>query len=295
MTRTERISARNWHLRLETTRNLASCNFSGNCQVGTMRRLLVVAALAAACRPAAAPFAGGTWTDLSYTFDSTTIYWPTAKPFRLEVVSAQRTPAGYYYAANNFAAAEHGGTHLDAPVHFAEGRHTTDQIPVTELIGPAVVVDLRPDVERAGPDYRVPVAALEAWERLHGAVPESAIVLFLTGWGSRWPDRARYLGTTRTGAAAVPELHFPGIAPETARWLVARRVHAVGLDTPSLDYGQSTTFDVHQILFAADIPGLENVANLDRLPASGSFVVALPMKIGGGSGGPVRIVAWIPK
>ncbi len=260
-----------------------------------MRRLFLVAALAAACRPAAAPFAGGSWIDLSYTFDSTTIYWPTAKAFRLEVVSAQRTPAGYYYAANNFAAAEHGGTHLDAPVHFAEGRHTTDQIPVTQLIGPAIVVDLRPDVERGGPDYRVPVAALEAWERVHGAVPEGAIVLFLTGWGNRWPDRARYLGTTRTGAAAVPELHFPGIAPETARWLVARRVHAVGLDTPSLDYGQSTTFDVHQILFAADIPGLENVANLDRLPATGSFVVALPMKIGGGSGGPLRIVAWIPK
>ncbi len=241
-----------------------------------MRRLLIVAALTAACRPAAAPFAGGTWIDLSHTFDSSTIYWPTARPFRLEVVSAQRTPAGYYYAANNFSAAEHGGT-------------------VTQLIGPAIVVDLRPDVERGGPDYRVPVAALEAWERVHGAVPEGAIVLFLTGWGSRWPDRARYLGTTKTGAAAVPELHFPGIAPETARWLVARRVHAVGLDTPSLDYGQSTTFDVHQILFAADIPGLENVANLDRLPASGSFVVALPMKIGSGSGGPLRIVAWIPK
>jgi kynurenine formamidase len=258
-----------------------------------MKRLLLVAALAA-CRPAAAPFAGGTWVDLSYAFDSTTIYWPTARPFRLEVVSAQRTPAGYYYAANNFSAAEHGGTHLDAPVHFAEGRHTTDQIPLNQLIGPAVVVDLRGEVDRVGADYRVPVAALESWERVHGAVPEGAIVLFLTGWGTRWPDRARYLGTTKTGAAAVPELHFPGIAPETARWLVARKVHAVGLDTPSLDYGQSTTFDVHQILFAADIPGLENVANLDRLPATGSYVVALPMKIAGGSGGPLRIAAWKP-
>src|SRR6266480_2207005 len=257
--------------------------------------LLAVTFVACARSSLSDQLARAAWVDLTYPFDSTTIYWPTAKPFRLEVVSAQRTPAGYYYAANNFAAAEHGGTHLDAPVHFAEGRHTTDQIPVTQLIGPAIVVDLRPDVERGGPDYRVPVAALEAWERVHGAVPEGAIVLFLTGWGNRWPDRARYLGTTRTGAAAVPELHFPGIAPETARWLVARRVHAVGLDTPSLDYGQSTTFDVHQILFAADIPGLENVANLDRLPATGSFVVALPMKIGGGSGGPLRIVAWIPK
>src|SRR5438093_1000438 len=257
--------------------------------------LLAVTFVACARSSLSDQLARAAWVDLTYPFDSTTIYWPTARPFRLEVVSAQRTPAGYYYAANNFSAAEHGGTHLDAPVHFAQGRHTTDQIPLSQLIGPAVVVDLRAEVERTGADYRVPVAALEAWERVHGAVPQGAIVLLLTGWGNRWPDRARYLGTTRTGAAAVPELHFPGIAPETARWLVARRVHAVGLDTPSLDYGQSTTFDVHQILFAADIPGLENVANLDRLPATGSFVVALPMKIGGGSGGPLRIVAWIPK
>ena len=274
--------------------NLATCNFPGNGDFRDMKRALLIAVLAAACRPAAAPFSGGSWVDLSYGFDSTTIYWPTARPFRLEVVSAQRTPAGYYYAANNFSAAEHGGTHLDAPVHFAEGRHTTDQIPLSQLIGPAVVVDLRAEVERAGADYRVPVAALEAWERAHGAVPEGTIVLLLTGWGSRWPDRARYLGTTKTGAAAVPELHFPGISVEAARWLVARKVHAVGLDTPSLDYGQSTTFDVHQILFAADIPGLENVANLDRLPATGSYVVALPMKIAGGSGGPLRIAAWKP-
>src|SRR5438094_9685734 len=124
--------------------------------------LLAVTVAAAACaRPSLTDqLARASWVDLTYAFDSTTIYWPTAKPFRLEVVSAQRTPAGYYYAANNFAAAEHGGTHLDAPVHFAEGKLSADQIPVTQLIGPAIVVDLRPDVERGGPDYRVPVAAL---------------------------------------------------------------------------------------------------------------------------------------
>src|SRR5947207_15136635 len=261
MTRTERISARNWHLRLETTRNLTSCNFSGNCQVGTMRRLFLVAALAAACRPAAAPFAGGSWIDLSYTFDSTTIYWPTAKPFRLEVVSAQPTPAGYYYAANNFAAAEHGGTHLDAPVHFVEGRHTTDQIPIEQLMGPAVVIDVSHQAD-SSPDYRVTAADIEHWESVHGAIPAGAIVLIKTGWGSRWPDRARYLGTTKTGAAAVPELHFPGIRLDGARVFVQRKVHAVGVDTPSIDYGQSTTFDTHQTLFAADIPAFENVAHL---------------------------------
>ena len=264
-----------------------------------MKRALILAALAAACRPspgpAPTPFTGGTWLDLSYAFDSATIYWPTAEPFRLEVVSAQRTPAGYYYAANNFAAAEHGGTHIDAPVHFAQGHLTTDQIPLDRLIGPALVVDLRAEADRAGADYLIPVAALTAWEGAHEPIPDGAIVLFLTGWGSRWPDRARYLGTTKRGDAAVAELHFPGIAPETARWLVAHRVHAVGIDTPSIDRGQSQTFDTHQILFVADIPAFENVANLDRLPALGSYLVALPMKIRGGSGGPLRIAAWVPQ
>lgn len=120
-------------------------------------------------------------------------------------------------------------------------------------------------------------------------------MLFRTGWGSRWPDRARYLGTTATGAAAVPQLHFPGIDSSAARWLVANRtIHAVGIDTPSIDRGQSKTFITHQILYGADIPGFENLANLDQLPDVGAYVIALPMKIEGGSGGPLRIVAVIP-
>ncbi len=259
-------------------------------------RLIAVLAIAAtACqRPALLDqLQRATWVDLTYDFSSETIYWPTAKPFQLEVVSAQRTPGGYYYAANNFAAAEHGGTHLDAPVHFAEGHWTTDQIPVTRLVGRAVVVDVsrQADVDR---DYLITPADLMAWEQAHGPVGEEMLVLFRTGWGSRWPDRARYLGTTKTGQAAVHELHFPGIHPDAARWLVQRRVRAVGIDTPSIDRGQSTTFDTHQILFAADIPAFENVAHLSALPPVGSFVIALPMKIKGGTGGPLRIVAVLP-
>jgi kynurenine formamidase len=234
--------------------------------------------------------ARASWVDLTYPFDSMTIYWPTAKPFQLEVVSAQRTPAGYYYAANNIAAAEHGGTHLDAPVHFAEGRLPTDQIPLARLTGPAVVIDVSGQSE-ADRDFRVAPADLEAWERGHTPISEGTIVLIRTGWGSRWPDRARYLGTAKTGPAAVPDLHFPGIHADAARWLVARKVRAVGIDTPSIDHGQSATFDTHQILFAADIPAFENVAHLSAVPATGAFVIALPMKIRGGSGGPLRIVA----
>ena len=255
--------------------------------------LVATLALAGCQRPSLATLLErATWIDLSYGFDSSTIYWPTARAFRLEVVSAQRTAAGFYYAANNFSAAEHGGTHLDAPVHFAEGQWTADAIPLDRLAGAAIVIDVQEAVTRDR-DYRVSVADLEAWERAHGAIPAGAIVLLRTGFGRFWPDRARYLGTTATGAAAVPALHFPGLAPEAARVLVTRGVHAVGIDTPSIDWGQSTTFDTHQVLFAANIPAFENVANLDRLPVTGSVVIALPMKIAGGSGGPLRMVALL--
>src|SRR5437764_11591112 len=167
--------------------------------------LLLATFVAACARPSLMDLlARATWVDLTYGFDSTTIYWPTAKPFRLEVVSAQRTAAGYYYAANNFAAAEHGGTHLDSPVQFAEGKHTTDQIPVAQLVGPAYVIDVSRQAE-AERDYRIAPGDLEGWEQAHGRIPEGAIVLFRTGWGSQRPDRARYLGPTKTGVAAGPE------------------------------------------------------------------------------------------
>ena len=235
----------------------------------------------------------GKWVDLTHDFSAQTIYWPTAKPFELEVISAQRTPAGYYYAANNFSAAEHGGTHLDAPIHFAEGKWTTDQIPIERLVGQAIMVDVQTGADSSA-DYRVDPAAINRWEQEHGSISPNSIVLFRTGWARRWPDRAAYLGTLRTGPDAVPELHFPGIDSTVARLLVDRKVKAVGIDTPSIDYGQSSSFPTHRILFAANIPAFENVANLDRLPPRGSFAIALPMKIKGGSGGPLRMVAVVP-
>lgn len=268
-----------------------------------MHRLAPVLLLVLACQPQERParppsgsdlLVSGTWVDLSHDFSSETVYWPTATPFSLDVVSAERTAAGYYYAANDFSTSEHGGTHLDAPRHFAEGRHTADQVPLERLIGPAVVVDVSARAD-ADADYRLAVPDLEQWERRHGRIPDESIVLVRTGWSSRWPDKARYLGTTKTGAAGVAELHFPGIDSSAARWLAReRRVRAVGIDTPSIDYGQSTTFDTHVILLGENIPAFENVDALDKLPPAGAFVVALPMKIKGGSGGPLRIVALVP-
>ncbi len=234
----------------------------------------------------------GSWIDLTHAFSSQSVYWPTAEGFSLERVAYGPTEAGYFYAANNFAAAEHGGTHLDAPIHFAEEHQTTDQIPLDRLIGPAAVVDVS---DRVSPDYLIGIEDLEAWETQHGRIPDGALLLLRTGWDRFYGDRARYLGTDVTGPDAVPLLHFPGLDPDAARWLVAERsIDAIGIDTPSIDYGQSTTFASHVALYAANIPGFENVTRLEQLPATGAFVVALPMKIADGSGAPLRIVAFVP-
>lgn len=240
---------------------------------------------------AAAHRARGEVIDLTHAFDEQTIYWPTEAGFKLEKGFEGRTEQGYFYTANRFCTAEHGGTHIDAPIHFFEGGLTVDAIPAGRLLGPGVLVDVS-ELCAMDPDYQVQVEDLTAWEREHGRIPEGAIVLLRTGFGRFWPDRKRYMGTDERGAQAVQKLHFPGLHPQAADWLAEEReIHAVGLDTPSIDHGPSIGFESHVRLFESNIPALENVAHLDRLPAKGFTVIALPMKIRGGSGGPARIVA----
>jgi kynurenine formamidase len=233
----------------------------------------------------------GNWIDLSHDFAFDTIYWPTAEPFKLTTVAAGKTDAGYYYSAYQFSASEHGGTHIDAPVHFAEGRNTVDQLSLDRLIGPAIKVDVSSKT-KANRDYLVSVADFEEWETRNGKIPDDSIVLLQTGWSEYWNDPLRYLGTDKRGAEAVAELHFPGLAPEAASWLTEKRkIKAIGLDTASIDYGQSKLFESHRILMGQNIAAFENVANLDRLPTKVALVIAMPMKIRGGSGGPLRIIA----
>jgi kynurenine formamidase len=236
----------------------------------------------------------GNWVDLTHAFSANTIFWPTdTVGFTLEQLAYGKTDGGWFYSSYRYSAAEHGGTHLDAPIHFAEGRRTSDAIPLGNLVGAAVVIDVS---AKAHKDYLVTVDDFTQWESAHGAIPDGAIVLLRTGWGAKYGERAAYLGTDQVGASAVAQLHFPGLSVEAAQWLVAnRKVDAVGIDTPSIDYGQSTDFRAHVILYERDIPGFENVANLEALPAKGSYVVALPMKIKDGSGGPLRIVAYVPE
>jgi kynurenine formamidase len=230
--------------------------------------------------------------DMTYPFAADTLYWPTAKPFQLETVNEGKTPQGYWYSSYNYSASEHGGTHLDAPFHFAEGKWTTEQIPLANLIGSGVVIDVRGKAE-ADRDYRLRIDDIRAWEKRHGRIPKGGIVLMYTGWGKYWGDRKRYFGTDEPGN--VTDLHFPGFSQEAAEFLIKERaVKAVGLDTPSIDYGPSKDFIAHQTLCAANVPIFENVAALDRLPPAGATIFALPMKIKGGSGAPLRIFALIP-
>ena len=229
--------------------------------------------------------------DLSHPFNEQTIYWPTAEEFTLTEVAEGETEGGWYYAANNFAAAEHGGTHLDSPIHFARDGDKADEIPLRRLVGRAVTVDVSSRVGDNA-DYLVSRADFRRWERRNGRIPQRTIVLLRTGWERFWPNAEQYLGTAERGEAAVPQLHFPGLSQGGARFLVNRRgVKAIGIDTASIDYGQSTDFLAHRVLGAANVPVFENVARLGRLPARGFAVVALPMKIEGGSGGPLRIMA----
>jgi kynurenine formamidase len=276
-----------------------------------MRRALIgVVAIVAAAAGAAVGTSGGSaardgggaatvdlardrLVDLSHPFNEDTIYWPTATRFTLTKVAEGETEGGYFYAANDFAAAEHGGTHLDAPIHFARDGDSADEVPLRRLAGPAVNVDVRAQAD-ADRDHLIDVADLTRWERANGRIADGSIVLLRTGWASRWPDAERYLGTAERGPAAVPKLHFPGLGEDAARWLASRRiVRAVGIDTASIDRGQSTAFEAHRVLGAAQVPVFENVAALDALPPDGFHVVALPMKIEGGSGGPLRAMAVV--
>lgn len=245
-------------------------------------------------KPREQTFIDSNWVDLSYSFDSATLYWPNNLiGFEHKTDAKGFTPGGFYYSSYSILTPEHGGTHLDAPVHFAEKGLSLDELPLENLTGNAIVIDVSSNALK-NRDYQITIADIEKWELMYGEIKPNTIILFKTGYGEFYPDREKYFGTAKKGLEAIPELHFPGIHPETTQFLVEKRnVKALGIDTPSIDFGQSKDFKTHQILLGANRPAFENVASLNRLPPQGLYVVALPMKIGQGSGGPLRIIAQV--
>lgn len=231
--------------------------------------------------------------DLSHAFGPRTLYWPTSpSKFRLDTLARGQTEGGYFYAANSLCTPEHGGTHLDAPIHFAERGRTVAEIPLEQLVAPAVVIDVSSKAS-ADRNYRLSAQDVRSFEKQHGPIARGTIVLLRTGWSRHWPDARAYLGDDTPGDAS--KLSFPSYGVDAAKQLVEERgVAALGIDTASIDYGRSTDFMVHRIAGAHNVPGLENLTNLDQLPPRGAVVIALPMKIEGGSGGPLRAIAMVP-
>jgi len=256
-------------------------------------RFLALLFLAAPLSAQTIDLSRGQLVDLTHALDENTLFWPTSPTrFQLDRLSYGETPGGWFYASNSFSLPEHGGTHLDAPIHFHRGGVTSDAIDLKRLIAPPVVIDVTAQAARDA-DYRLTVADVNAFERAHGRIAAGTIVLLRTGWSSRWPDAKRYLGDDTPGDAS--HLHFPSYGADAVRLLVAdRKIAALGVDVASIDYGASTDFMVHRIASEAGVPGFENLTGLEQLPATGAVLLALPMKIRGGSGGPLRAVAVVP-
>lgn len=233
--------------------------------------------------------------EMTYPLDGGAIFWPTAKPFSLTKVAWGIGEGGWWYASNEFSASEHGGTHADAPIHFAEKGRTIDQVPLQEWIGPAVKIDVTSTCA-GNRDYCLSVEDLIAWEKANGRIPEGAWVIMYTGIGTQnYPDKKKVLGTDKAGKEAIPELSFPGFSVESVEFLLKERnIKGIALDTPSIDPGKSTDFKVHQVLCAAGKLALENIANLDKLPARGATIYVIPMLIKEGTGGPARVFAILP-
>ena len=232
--------------------------------------------------------------DLTHSFGPDMVVWPTEQDFLLVQQQAGETMGGYYYASNRLEMAEHGGTHIDAPIHFSKDGQTLDQVPIERLVGASIRIDVTAHCARDR-DYLVTVQDFEQWEAAHGRIPNRSIVLLDTGFARYWLSRQQYLGTELRGLEGVRALHFPGLHPAAAFWLVReRQVKAVGIDTASIDYGQSSKFETHVALLSQNVPVFENLDDLGDLPDRGFDVIALPMKITGGTGGPLRVIAVLP-
>jgi len=232
-----------------------------------------------------------TLIDLSHPYDSSTLFWPTS-PIDFEHNELAYGPSGngYFYSAYTFATSEHGGTHLDAPIHFAENAKTVGQLDINDLFAPLVVIDVTAKVS-ADRDYRLMPEDITSFETTHGSIDPGSAVLVRTDWSSFWPDANAYLGDDTPGDAS--NLSFPGIGEAAAHLLVERQVAFVGIDTASIDYGRTDTFPVHIVVATNGIPALENLTNLASLPVTGAYLLAAPMKIGEGSGAPARVVAFV--
>jgi kynurenine formamidase len=224
--------------------------------------------------------------DLAYAINDKLVPWPGDNRWFEASVNASVAKDGYF--TRSFWMLEHYGTHLDAPIHFPPGTIPVDEIPVRRFFGMAVVLDVRREAA-AQADYQIPAACIEDWEKRYGRIPEGAIVVLRTGWASRWPDVRRYRNEDAAG-----RMHFPGFSIGAVEQLIKRNISGIGCDTMSVDQGISADFAVHRLALGSGLYHLENLSDLSELPEAGAHLVVAPIKLEGGSGGPVRVFALLP-
>ncbi|MER3501031.1 MAG: cyclase [Candidatus Fervidibacterota bacterium] len=222
--------------------------------------------------------------DLTHPLQPGIPVWPGNPPFELRNL-ARLSEHGYY--ANALSCAEHTGTHVDAPIHFVEGRRSMHEVPATQLVGEICVIDVRDKVAR-NPDYLVSARDVRDFENRYGQIPPGAFVIARTGWEERWNEPKRYVNMDEQGV-----MHFPGFGSDAAKLLVERNIAGVGIDTLSIDYGPSKDFIAHKILLGANKIAVENMANLRALPPRGATILVGALKIRDGSGAPARVLALV--
>ena len=214
--------------------------------------------------------------------------------FELEEISRydDRGPAWYW---NNFRTGEHTGTHFDAPCHWVTGADGEDvaSVPPRRLVGPAVVLDFSAQALE-DPDFLLGVDHIRSWEDEHGPLPAGGWLLYRTGWDARSHSQGEFLNADANGP------HTPGMSVECARWVADESpVIGLGVETVGTDAGAAAGFDpmfpCHALMHGAGKYGLTQLHNLAQLPPTGSVLVAGPLKIVGGSGSPVRVLALVER
>lgn len=228
--------------------------------------------------------------DLSHKQDGNSLTWPGNPSYNFtQLFRGFAELYGFWYENNHFAMPEHMGTHIDAPVHTVQGMWKTDQIPIEKLYGPGVIINVKEKV-KSNPDYRVTVEDLMMWEKKFGEMPRHAIAIMNSGWSDKYPNKTQIYGSTQHTNISL--FHFPSWHVDAVTWLINKRqINAVGVDTPSTDFGQASSYPCHLTLGKNNVVGIEYVANLDKVPENGSTIYVPVLKLFDGSGGPVRVFA----
>ena len=229
------------------------------------------------------PFYARQVVDLTHVLHEDMPFWPGTAPFVIE----RLVDYDQGYRMHRFSLWENIGTHVDAPAHFIEGRHSVNELGMNDLVVPVAVIKVQDQAARNS-DYQLSVEDVLSWEEQNGRIRPRSLVVMNTGWYKKFHDPEAYVNQDETGV-----LHFPGVSVAAAQLLVKRDVAGIGIDTLSLDAGNALSFPVHSIMLGAGKFQVENMNNLDALPVTGAVAVIGVLPVKDGSQAQARIFAFM--